>query len=40
MQAKVLHIVDIYKQQKNQDPFENWHSVKNPHFLSYPHETW
>ena len=30
----------IKSEEKKRDTFKNWPLVKNPHFLSDPHETW
>ena len=30
----------IKSEEKKRDMFKNWPLIKNPHFLSNPHETW
>ena len=39
-----VHFVHLFvlvkSEEKKQDTFKNWPLIKNPQFLSYPHETW
>ena len=39
---KAVHIkaFSLKSEDKKRHAFKNWPLVKNPQFLSYPHETW
>ena len=42
LNVSVIQNAQVYlkSEEKKRDTFKNWPLIKDPHFLSDPHETW